>query len=114
MVQAPEFGRWLKERRKALDLTQDDLARLVGCATTTLRKIEAGAARPSKQIAERLADQLGVPPAERAAFVRLARIYARAEGTPATSAEPDVALIPGNLDLSGRTIKGYELRERIG
>jgi transcriptional regulator with XRE-family HTH domain len=36
------FGQWLKQQRKARDLTQANLARLVGCAAVTLRKIEAG------------------------------------------------------------------------
>ena len=47
------FGHWLQRRRKALDLTQEELARRVGCAAETLRKIEADARRPSRQIAER-------------------------------------------------------------
>src|SRR5919197_6378386 len=68
------FGRWLKQRRKALDWTQDDLARRVGCAVVTIQKIEAGALRPSRQVAERLADQLGIAPDRRAAFVEAARI----------------------------------------
>jgi transcriptional regulator with XRE-family HTH domain len=63
------FGQWLKQQRKARDLTQSDLARLVGCAVVTLRKIEAGALRPSRQVAERLADQLTHTPAERAACI---------------------------------------------
>src|SRR5258706_116260 len=67
------FGRWLQRRRKALDLTQGELARRVGCAVETLRKIEADARRPSRQIAERLADALELPKAEGAAFVRTAR-----------------------------------------
>jgi predicted ATPase/class 3 adenylate cyclase/Tfp pilus assembly protein PilF len=67
------FGRWLQRRRKALDLTQGELARRVGCAVETLRKIEADARRPSRQIAERLADALELPKAEGAAFVRAAR-----------------------------------------
>jgi hypothetical protein len=29
------FGRWLRARRRALNLTQDDLARQVGCAIST-------------------------------------------------------------------------------
>ena len=36
------FGVWLKSRRKALDLRQEDLAELVGCAMMTIQKIEAG------------------------------------------------------------------------
>jgi predicted ATPase/class 3 adenylate cyclase len=67
------FGHWLQRRRKALDLTQAELARQVGCAAETLRKIEADARRPSRQIAERLADALELPEAERASFILAAR-----------------------------------------
>src|SRR5262245_61951434 len=67
------FGQWLKDRRKALDLTQYDLAERVGCSGETIRKIEAGAVRPSRQVAELIAEALGVPPAERADFVSMAR-----------------------------------------
>ena len=35
------FGEWVRRRRKALDLTQDALARQVGCALSMVRKIEA-------------------------------------------------------------------------
>ena len=45
----------------------------MGCSAITLRKLESEERRPSKQIAERLADILSVPPAERAAFLRFAR-----------------------------------------
>src|SRR5258707_7830496 len=67
------FGDWLKERRKALDLTQRDLADQVGCAEVTIRRIEGDASRPSRQIAERLADVLAIVPDEQAAFVSFAR-----------------------------------------
>src|SRR5262245_4126818 len=67
------FGRRVRERRRTLDLTQEELARRVGCAAVTVRKIEADELRPSQQIAERLAMALGVPLEERAEFVRLAR-----------------------------------------
>jgi len=46
------FGSWLGQRRKALDLTQVELADLVGCSVTTIHKIEADERRPSTQIAE--------------------------------------------------------------
>ncbi|HEY3231200.1 MAG TPA: helix-turn-helix domain-containing protein, partial [Roseiflexaceae bacterium] len=71
------FGRWLRRRRKALDLTQQELGQRAGCAEGTIRKLEADDMRPSKQIAERLADQLGVPATERAAFVSFARSQSR-------------------------------------
>ena len=67
------FGYWVQRRRKALDLTQADLAWRVGCSTGLIRMIEADTRRPSRQIAELLAEQLALPPAERAAFVKAAR-----------------------------------------
>ena len=67
------FGYWLRRRRKALDLTQDELAQQVGCSGITIRKIEADERRPSRQIAERLATVLGIPSEERAAFLKAAR-----------------------------------------
>jgi predicted ATPase/transcriptional regulator with XRE-family HTH domain len=67
------FGRWLKRRRKALDLTQDQLARKVSCAVGTIRKLEADALQPSREIAARLAEQLAVPIEARADFIAFAR-----------------------------------------
>ena len=67
------FGTWLRQRRRALDLTQKELARHVGCSEIMVRKLEADEARPSKQVAELLAQALGVPGDERAGFVRFAR-----------------------------------------
>src|SRR6266511_2659893 len=67
------FGFWLRRRRKALDLTQDELARQVGCAIGTIKKIETDERRPSKQLAERLADCLEIPATERADFLKAAR-----------------------------------------
>lgn len=67
------FGDWLRQRRKALDLTQHDLADQIGCAEGTVRKIEGDARRPSRQIVERMADVLAIAPDERAAFMSFAR-----------------------------------------
>src|SRR5262245_50352280 len=74
MREVLSFGAWLKRRRKALDLTQADLARLVGCAVISIRKIEADEQRPSRQTAERLAQHLQIPPHEQATFVQFARL----------------------------------------
>ena len=73
MAESVSFGAYLKQRRKALDLTQAELARQLGCATVTLQKIELDERRPSKAMAERLAAVLAIAPAERAPFVRSAR-----------------------------------------
>lgn len=66
------FGYWVKRRRKALDLTQRALADCVGCATVTLKKIEADERRPSPSMAARLADCLGIEPGERPSFLAMA------------------------------------------
>jgi predicted ATPase/transcriptional regulator with XRE-family HTH domain len=67
------FGYWVRRQRKALDLTQAELARRVGCAEGTIRMIEADARRPSRQIATRLAEQLAIAPADRTIFIQSAR-----------------------------------------
>jgi predicted ATPase/transcriptional regulator with XRE-family HTH domain len=72
------FAQWLKRRRKELGLTQDTLARRVGCAKITIQKLEAADLRPSEHIAERLADHLALAPEERLGFL----VAARTAGTP--------------------------------
>jgi len=65
---APEeisFGEWLRQRRRMLDLTQQALADQIGCARITLRRIESGGRRPSKELAQILLSKLGVPEIER-------------------------------------------------
>jgi len=76
------FGEWVKRRRQVLGLTQDDLARRVGCAKATIRKIEADERRPSVQIAERLADVLALAAHDRAAFLQSARAEVAADRLP--------------------------------
>jgi predicted ATPase/transcriptional regulator with XRE-family HTH domain len=67
------FNLWIKQRRRALDLTQEDLSECVGCSTITIQKIELGERRPSKQVALRLAECLRLPSDEYEEFVRFAR-----------------------------------------
>lgn len=68
------FAQWVKRLRAEQDLTQEKLAERIGCATPTLRAFETGRRRPSRAMAERLADCLAVPGPERAEFLRLARL----------------------------------------
>src|SRR4029450_7994519 len=70
MDRTHSFGYWLRRRRKALDLTQAELAQRVSCSLDLIQKIEADARRPSRQLAEKLADRLGLDAAERLAFVQ--------------------------------------------
>lgn len=105
------FGSIVKERRSALGLTQAELARRVGCAAITIRKIEADALRPSVQIAQHLARALDIPAEEQHAFIRLAR----AERAPSPiPSPPPIPTEIGQSDLSGRAVRGYHLGQRIG
>ena len=73
MDDTPTFGYWIRRRRKALDLTQEELARRAGCSLGAIRKLEGDERRPSRELAESLARVLEVPPEEHAAFLKVAR-----------------------------------------
>ncbi len=96
METTDSFGYWVRWQRKALDLTQAELAQRVGCATVMLRKIEADERRPSRQMTERLARCLELTDAECARFV------ATAVGKRSTAELPLLPIVrrlqqPGNL-----------------
>ena len=76
MDDAQTFGSWLKQRRKGLHLTQKELAREVGYAEVTLRKVEANELRPSRELVQRLAEALQIPTTDRTQILRFARIDA--------------------------------------
>jgi predicted ATPase/DNA-binding XRE family transcriptional regulator len=67
------FGHWLKGHRKALDITQEEVAERIGCSRETIQKIELGERRPSRQIVELLAEFFRIPADERTAFAYFAR-----------------------------------------
>src|ERR1044072_2232281 len=102
------FGQWLKQCRKVLDLTQDDLAEKIGCAAVTLRKIEGDKIRPSKQLADRLAGHLEIPPAERESFVLLSRGRLASNRTPTCSPSGSAGSYPTNLLASPTPLIGRE------
>lgn len=66
---AASFGYWVRRRRLALDLTQAALARRTGCSAAAIKKIEHDERRPSRMMAARLAEALGMPPDQRDRFV---------------------------------------------
>lgn len=72
MDNAASFGYWVRRWRKALDLTQKQLAKQVACAVVTIKKIEMDERRPSQQMAERLASCLDISEAQRAIFIQVA------------------------------------------
>jgi predicted ATPase/DNA-binding XRE family transcriptional regulator len=67
------FGNWVKQRRKVLDLTQNDLAARIACSPGTIKKIESQQRQPSRQLAELLIRELKIDPNERDYFMSLAR-----------------------------------------
>jgi len=67
------FGDWLKNERRANDLTQNQLAQRVYCAEITIRKIEAGALRPSRELAALIIQALAHAAAEQHELVSWAR-----------------------------------------
>ncbi|HEX5690710.1 MAG TPA: helix-turn-helix domain-containing protein, partial [Roseiflexaceae bacterium] len=89
MADREAFGRLLRRLRKARDLTQEALAQRAYCAVDTIKKIEAGARRPSRQLAVQFADCLELMGDERAAFLSSARlVVADAAGAPNRRAAP--------------------------
>ncbi len=108
------FGIWVKRRRKALDLTQQELAQKVGCSLATVVKIEADERRPSRQIADLLATHLEIPTDQREQFLRVARqekSTASLDSIPALSTlEPVSASRPhhSNLPVSPTPLVGRE------
>jgi predicted ATPase/transcriptional regulator with XRE-family HTH domain len=104
------FGAWIKRRRKALDLTQQELAKRIGCSLSLIFKIESDERRPSRQMVELLAEHLEIPPDQRAIFMRIARqekttdrlesVPSLSELTPASIAgsfQPALPLPPASL-----------------
>ena len=114
MTGATSFGQWLKQKRKRLDLSQEELANRVGCSDISIRKIEAGERRPSRQVAELLADLLKVPAEERAEFVSFARGLDGRDQPGATQAA-STPIPPGNLPIRlTRLIGREEVANEIG
>jgi len=110
-AEAVSFGAWVRRRRRALDLTQSRLGELAACTESAIRKIEADERRPSRRIAERLADALKVPPAERAKFIDTARGEGRVERLEALEEVAEIerpAPLAGNLPQVAPQLIGRE------
>ena len=107
------FGNWLRERRKALDLTQADLADQIGCSPNMIRKIEADERRPSKQISELMADVLAIAPEDRAAFISFARQATNAQSRLLDDLIPTVNLPAQPTPFIGREHELAHIAERL-
>lgn len=108
------FGNWVRHRRKALDLTQQELAKRAGCSISLILKIESDERRPSRQISELLATHLEIPPDQRDLFLKVARQEKRVDAletvSPLAGSPPASTLLalPENLPLPLTSIVGRE------
>src|SRR5215216_1798601 len=73
MQEEISFGTWLRKQRRALDLSQQAFANQVGCAPISLRRIEAGTLKPSKELANIILEKIGIREAERPQWISFAR-----------------------------------------
>lgn len=97
METSASFGYWMRRQRKALDLTQQALADGVGYSVATLKKIEADERRPSREMAERLADYLAIPVDQRQQFIETARGLQSVDNMPLASAPLTLSSPHSNL-----------------
>ena len=97
------FGQWLHRQRRLADWTQRELADEAACATITIRKLEGDELRPSKQLAQRLAEVLGIPDEEVAGFVAFAR--GDSSVGPALGESPDNA--PWSSESTEKEVKHH-------
>jgi predicted ATPase/DNA-binding XRE family transcriptional regulator len=112
MTETYSFGAWLRQRRKALDMTQRELANRTSCALATIKKIEADERRPSKPLAQAIARQLDLTDDEGEAFVRFARggsLPPALLPAPTSAALRAIARFPTNLP---RELDSFIGRER--
>ena len=104
------FGAWLKQRRKTLDLTQQNLADLAHCSIVSIRKIESGDLTPSKQLAEALSMALKIDAVDQATFITFARSRheARSADSFTTRSAAAARAVPapgGPLSVSNRALR---------
>lgn len=101
------FGDAVRQRRKLLGLTQDELGRRAACSGHAIRKIEANERRPSSRLADRLALHLRVPPEQCPAFTAMGRGCAELEAASETVTPLTELPFIGRDDIMAR------LRERL-
>jgi transcriptional regulator with XRE-family HTH domain len=87
-IKERNFGHIIRERRRQLDLTQEEVARRVKTSTPYVGHLESGKRHPSDKIVTRLAEVLGL---DRRELFFLANPRAHALLTPEASSADDSA-----------------------
>jgi len=110
------FGNWVRRQRKALDLTQPELAARVGCSVSAIFKIESDERRPSRQIAELLAKHLEMPVEQLDLFIKVARQEKTVDHLPPLSTPqpvPGSNPVKANLPIPLTSLIGREHEVRM-
>jgi predicted ATPase/DNA-binding XRE family transcriptional regulator len=108
------FGSWLRKQRRTLDLTRQAFANQVGCAEVTLRRIESGTLKPSKELAETILEKLDIPRAERPRWISFARGLSGFPFTPSPrSGNPNTNLSSSLTSFIGREKEQSEVIQLI-
>jgi predicted ATPase/DNA-binding XRE family transcriptional regulator len=97
MQEEISFGTWLRRQRRALDLSQQAFANQVGCAEVTLRRIEAGRLKPSKQLANIILEKLDTPQSERSQWISFARGLSGIPCPPTRFSNKPITNLPAQL-----------------
>ena len=105
MAEHPPFGEWLRKKRRNLDLSRQQLADQAGCAEITLRRIEGGTLKPSKELATSLLEKVGIPKNELDLWVKFAR---GASEIPSQETKTEVRRIKTNLPAALTSFIGRE------
>lgn len=105
MTEELSFGAWVRTQRRSRDLPRQGLANQVGCAEITLRRVENGTLRPSKELALLLLEKLGIPENDRPRWIQFARGLA---GCPAQTIAASPVKPLSNLPSSLTTFIGRE------
>src|SRR5512141_2628753 len=108
------FGVWLRQQRRRLDWTQVELAQRVGYSVATIRKLERDELRPSKHLAELLAQGLDVAVTSHSSFVSFARSTPQVQPDGNPTHEHQRSNLPAQLTpFFGRTAEIVELTQYL-
>lgn len=104
----PTFGQLIRDRRRQLNLTQEEVARRIRSSTPYVGHLESGKRHPSNKILPRLADALGFDQRE---LFFLANPHARAMLDPVRGPENDSAWDEFSNDLQLHQLHNISERE---